>query len=114
MTTDILDKINGVLDEFIERDGGSPDADDTEADDLDDEPRQTGEHLIARCDIDLGYPIYPDDELGRDHHGCPVWGLFAVVSEADGDWWPELVVGGGMTLAEARMLAEEMGVTLLG
>jgi len=49
--------------------------------------------------------------IAPDHHVCRVWGVFAVMSE-DGDWWPELVTG-GMTLAQARNLAEEMGVSRL-
>jgi hypothetical protein len=79
-------------------------------------PEHTGQYLIARSDIDLGYPVYPDDELGRAHHRCKAWGLFEVVSEPDGEWWPELVPGArGLTLDEAQELAERMGVrSLLG
>jgi len=70
------------------------------------------EYLIARCDLDLGHPVDPDDDLGRDHHDCPVWGLYAVVTGADGDWWPETVAD-GMRLPEAQNLAEELGCSLL-
>jgi hypothetical protein len=87
----------------------SEDAADSSASDLDDEPREC---VIARSDVDYGTAIYPAHELGREHHGCKVWGLFAVVSEADGDWWPELVAG-GMTLDQARNLAEDKDVSRL-
>ena len=51
--------------------------------------------------------------IAPGHHRCPVWGVFAVVPRAeDGDWRPDLVMG-GITLAQARNLADEMGAVLI-
>jgi hypothetical protein len=94
--------------------GDSEDAADSEADDIDDdnESEPSGEYLVARSDIDIGRPVYADEHLGSGWHDCEVWGLFEVLSYPDGDWRPELVTG-GMILAQARNLAEEMGVSRL-
>jgi hypothetical protein len=100
---------------FVHWDGDdSEDAADSTAADLDTGLQPTGEHLIAMVGTDLGYPVYPDDELGRPHHGCKVWALFAVCSDSDGEWWPELVPGtAGLTLAEVQELAATMRITRL-
>jgi hypothetical protein len=72
----------------------------------------TLELLIARSDLDLGYPVYPEDELGREHHGCPVWGVGRVVAEESGEWSPQWTIT-GLTLAEAREVGDRLPSRIL-
>jgi hypothetical protein len=130
--TDVLDKIDTVLEDFVSW-HGSEDAADSEADDLDlpcgvcgwepDEgshddddhefepgPRwsPTGEFGIYGEGVD-GYRVYPDDAL--EDADEPVWCLGAVETDGTPEWrYNDLV--SDVTLADAVKAARERDVSL--
>ena len=63
-------------------------------------------HIRGAYEVN-GYPLYPDDV--PELHGRPIWELASVVEDTEA-WHPEEIAT-GLTVIEARNLAQDLGAT---